>query len=159
MKVKKWIRLVVALGLALTLVACGQKSTEEIIKTELKDTYVGYSENSGYENPFEAGGDSLTFNKSENSITNSQGDMKYFAVVADEDIPATTRGVITSLESELEGTNNFTVIISREKSPTIKQAEAAYQIALSEGGNRIRIFELRRDSRDYGYYDFVGQAE
>ncbi|HEL0589305.1 TPA: hypothetical protein TUT15_001095, partial [Streptococcus equi subsp. zooepidemicus] len=45
---KKWFGLLF-LGLALiTLAACGKKSPEDIIKTELKDSYVGSSWNSGY---------------------------------------------------------------------------------------------------------------
>lgn len=46
---KKWFGLLF-LGLALiTLAACGKKSPEDIIKTELKDSYVGSSWNSGYD--------------------------------------------------------------------------------------------------------------
>ncbi len=159
MKAKKWICLVVALGLALTLVACGQKSTEEIVKTELKDTYVGYSENPGGVYPFNAGNDTLIFNKDENSITNNQGNMNYFSVVPEGELPSSAKEVIESLKNELEGTENFTIIVSREKNPTQKQSEGVYQIALSDGGNKIRIFEISRDQRAYGYYDFSGKSE
>ena len=49
MKLKRLLG-VLALGLAVvTLAACGQKSTETIIKNELKDSYTGYSENKAYE--------------------------------------------------------------------------------------------------------------
>lgn len=56
---------VLTLGLALmTLAACGQKSTESIIKNELKDSYTGYSENKSYEGlNFIEGSDTLVFNK------------------------------------------------------------------------------------------------
>lgn len=160
MRVKKWMSLI-TLGLALVvLVACGQKSTEEIIKTELKDSYVGYSNSKSYQGwMFIEGADELTFDKKENSITNSSGDKVYFAVVAEKDIPSTVKGIIGSLENELKGTDNFTIITSREKDPTLEDSEGGYQVALSDGGKTIRIFELSRTSRDYGYYDFTGKAE
>lgn len=159
MKMKKWFSLV-TLGLALILLAaCGQKSAEDIIKTELKDSYVGYSEDSGGGYPFRAGDDTLTFNKKENSITNSYGDMKYFLVIPEEDIPSGTQSVIEELEPHLKGTNNFTIIVSRKKNPTVDDSEGAYQIALSDGGKSIRIFYLGREPRSFGYYDFSGTAE
>lgn len=152
---------VLTLGLALmTLAACGQKSTESIIKNELKDSYTGYSENPGGDYPFNDGNDTLIFNKKDNSITNNQGQSTYFSVISEEDIPPSTQHIIEGLQSELKGTDNFTVIInSTEKNPTRKQAEGAYQIALSDGGKKIRIIEVDRDSRDFGYYDFSGTAD
>lgn len=151
---------VLTLGLALmTLAACGQKSTETIIKNELKDSYTGYSENPGNEYPFNDGNDTLTFNKKDNSITNSQGQSRYFSVISEKEIPSGTQRVIDSLASELKGTDNFTIVIGRKQNPTKKEAEAAYQIALADGGKKIRIFELRRDLRDFGYYDFSGTAD
>lgn len=152
---------VLTVGLALiTLVACGQKSTESIIKNELKDSYTGYSENPGGDWLFRDGDGVLTFNKKENSITNSEGTSTYFSVISEEDLPPSTKQIIEGLQSELKGTDNFTVIInSTEKNPTRKQAEGAYQIALSDGGKKIRIIEVDRDSRAYGYYDFSGTAD
>lgn len=159
MKMQKWFSLVM-LGLALILlVACGQKSAEDIIKTELKDSYTGYSENPGGVYPFNDGDDVLTFDKKDNSITNSQGQMKYFSVVQTKDIPSGTQRVIDELEEQLKGTDNFTIIVSREKNPTKKDSEGVYQIALSDGGKTIRIFELGRDQRSFGYYDFSGEAK
>lgn len=159
MKMKKWFGLLF-LGLALiTLAACGQKTPEDIIKTELKDSYVGYSENPGYEYPFNEGDDVLSFNKKENSITNSQGHMTYFSILSEKDIPSGTQRVIDELKGQLKGTDNFTIIISSKKNPTKNNAEAAYQISLSEGGKKIRIFELRRNQRSFGYYDFLGKAK
>lgn len=148
------------IGLALILLAaCGQKTPESIIKNELKDSYIGYSANPGYEYPFREGDDVLTFNKKDNSITNSYGNMKYFSVLSEKEIPSGTQRVIDELESELKGTDNFTIIIGRKKNPTKDNAEAAYQVALSDGGNKIRIFELRRNQRSFGYYDFSGKAK
>ncbi|HEM6022240.1 TPA: hypothetical protein ACGO97_000793 [Streptococcus suis] len=159
MKLKRYLSLFI-LGIALVvLAACGQKSTEDIVKTELKDSYVGYSEESGGGYPFRAGDDILTFDKKDNSITNSYGDMKYFSVVSEEDIPLDTQRVIDELSNELEGTDNFTIIVSREKNPTLKDSEGAYQIALSDGGESIRIFYLGREPRSFGYYDFSGKAK
>lgn len=159
MKLKKCLSFLV-LGLALILlVACGKKSTEDIIKTELRDSYVGYSANPGYEYPFNEGDDVLTFNKKENSITNRQGHMTYFSILPEKDIPSGTQRVIDELEGQLKGTDNFTIIIGSKKNPTKDNAEAAYQISLSDGGKKIRIFELRRDQRSFGYYDFSGKAK
>lgn len=159
MKMKKFFSLLM-LGFALILLAaCGQKSAEDIIKTELKNSYTGYSENSGGGYPFRAGDDVLTFNKKDNSITNSYGDMKYFSVVPEKDIPSGTQRVIDELESELKETDNFTIIVSRKQEPKINDSEGAYQIALSDGGKSIRIFYLGRESRSFGYYDFSGEAK
>lgn len=157
---KKWIGFL-SVGFALLLlVACGQKSTEEIIKTELKDSYVGYSNSKSYQGlMFIEGRDVLTFDKQENSITNSNGEKTYFSVISEEDIPANVKGVIAGLESELKDTNNFTIITSRVENPTLNDSEGGYQVALSDGGKTIRIFELSRSPRSYGYYDFLGTAE
>ncbi|KEH51264.1 MULTISPECIES: LptM family lipoprotein [Streptococcus] len=159
MKLKRLLR-VLAIGLAVvTLAACGQKSTETIIKNELKDSYTGYSENPGGTWLFRDGDSALTFNKKDNSITNSEGTSTYFSVISGEEIPPSTQHVVNSLASELKGTDNFTIIIGRKQNPTKKDAEGAYQIALSDGGKKIRIIEVDRDSRDFGYYDFSGTAD
>lgn len=161
MNMKKWFSFL-TLGLALVmLVACGQKSTEDIIKTELKDSYTGYSNSKSYQGlMFIEGGDTLTFDKKENSITNSNGEKIYFSVVSEDDIPPATKGVITKLESQLKGTDNFTIITSSKKNPTIKDSEGGYQIALSDGGKTIRIIELYQDyASDGSYYDFSGKAK
>ena len=160
MNMKKWFSFL-TLGLALVmLVACGQKSTEDIIKTELKDSYTGYSNSKSYQGlMFIGGGDVLTFNKKENSITNSNGEKIYFSVVSEDDIPPATKGVITKLESQLKGTDNFTIITSSKKNPTIKDSEGGYQIALSDGGKTIRIIELYHYASDGSYYDFSGKAK
>ncbi|MGX9845603.1 hypothetical protein ACR3IL_10005 [Streptococcus iniae] len=161
MKMKRLVSLLV-LGLALIfLAACGKKSTEDIIKTELKDSYTGYSKVSGYNGlMFVGGGDTLAFNKKENSITNSRGEKIYFSVIPEKEVPPTTKGVITKLEPQLKGTDNFTIITSSKKDPTIKDSEGGYQIALSEGGKTIRIIELFQDyASDGSYYDFSGKAK
>lgn len=161
MNMKKWFGFL-TLGLALVmLVACGQKSTEDIIKTELKDSYTGYSKVSGYDGlMFVKGGDELTFDKKENSITNSNGEKIYFSVISEDDIPPATKGVITKLESQLKGTDNFTIITSNKKNPTMKDSEGGYQIALSDSGKTIRIIELYQDyASDGSYYDFSGKAK
>lgn len=159
MKMKNFFSLLM-LGLALiVLAACGQKSAEDIIKTELKNSYTGYSENPGGIYPFRAGDDVLTFNKKDNSITNSYGNMKYFSVISNQELPSGIKNTIDELESELKGTDNFTIIVSREKNPTRKDSEGVYQIALTDKGKSIRIFELGRDQRSFGYYDFSGTSK
>ena len=160
MKIKKIFGVMLLGFMAVLLVACGQKSAEDIMKTELKDSYTGYSKSSSYQGlMFIQGGDVLEFNKKENSITNSNGEKIYFSVLGKNDIPSDMKGVITSLESDLKDTDNFTIITGRKPKPTVKDSEGAYQIALSDGGKKIRIFELSRSQRDYGYYDFKGQIE
>lgn len=160
MKLKKILSFLV-LGIALVaLVACGKKSTEDIIKTELKDSYTGYSDSESYQGwMFGEGEDTLSFDKKENSITNSEGTKVYFSVIAEDDIPSDTKHVISELEAQLKGTDNFTIVTSREKNPTIKDSEGGYQVALSDGGKTIRIFELSRSPRDYGFYDFSGKIK
>lgn len=161
MKMKKWFGFL-TLGLALiVLVACGQKSPEEIVKTELKDSYTGSSNSKSYQGlMFIEGGDVLTFDKKENSITNSNGEKIYFSVISEDDIPSSTKGVITGLKSQLKGTDNFTIITSSKKNPTIKDSEGGYQIALSDNGKTIRIIELYQDyAYDGSYYDFSGKAK
>ena len=161
MKMKKLFSLLM-LGLALILLAaCGQKSAEDIIKTELKNSYTGYSDVSGYDGlMFVGGGDRLTFNKKENSITNSSGEKIYFSLLSEDDIPAKTKGVLTNLESQLKGTDNFTIITSSKKNPTVKDSEGGYQLALSDGGKKIRIIELYQDyASDGSYYDFSGTSK
>lgn len=159
MKLKRLLG-VLALGLVVvTLVACGQKSTETIIKNELKDSYTGYSEDPGYERPFIEGSDTLTFDKKENTITDSNGYEIYFSMVSDEDKTSEIKSVLKELESKLSNTDNFTIAVSKKvKNPTIDDASAFYQVALSNGGKSIKIYELRRDPRDYGYYEFSGES-
>lgn len=165
MKLKKWIGLL-TLGLALiTLAACGQKSPEEIVKTELKDSYTGYSQEDSYEYaPFEHGGSTLVFDKKEKSISDSNNEKMFFAVLSDEQvkkIPSEFRGGLTGLEEQLKETKNFTIAVSNDGIPTnSEQAIAYYQVALSEGGKKIRIIELRRGYKeDDAYYDFSGKED
>ena len=160
MKMKKILTAVLLAFSAVLLAACGSGKNADGVPNVLKDKYTGYSKVSGYENPFIAGGDELTFDKKENSITNSQGKKTYFTVIPDNELPAQVTGVLSQHASELKGTENFTIIISRhDKHPTREQAEGSYQIALSDGGNTIRVLELRRGySVENDYYDFTGQA-
>ena len=160
MKLKRLLG-VLALGLAIvTLAACGQKSTENVIKNELKDSYIGYSNDRSYDgNIFKEGIDTLTFDKNDNTITNSDNYQIYFSVVSDEDKTSEIKSVLKELDSELSDTDNFTIAISRRvKNPTVDNATAFYQIALSDGGKSIKIYELRRNPRDYGYYEFSGES-
>lgn len=161
MKLKRLLG-VLALGLVVvTLAACGQKSTETIIKNELKDSYTGYSENKAYEGlNFIEGSDTLTFDKKTNTITNSNGEITYFSVVSDNDVPSDVKSFLKKYDDELSETNNFTIVIdTKEKNPTLKTGDSLYQVALSDNGKKIRIFELRQDyDADGNYYDFTGTA-
>ncbi|HER0816519.1 TPA: hypothetical protein VJE30_001350 [Streptococcus pyogenes] len=163
MKFKKLISLV-TLGLALfILVACGQKSAEDMAKNVLKDSYTGYSQESAYEGlTFRHGGYTLKFDKQKNIITNSDGKTSKFYVLPDEKVkklPALYKGALTGLENELKGTDNFTITIGDyERYPD--DAGAYYQIVLTDGGKKIRIIELRRGYKeDDAFYDFVGTAD
>ena len=160
MKAKKWIRLVVALGLALMLVACGQKSTEEIIKTELKDTYVGYSEVSGYDSLiFTGGGQEIVFDK-KNHILKSGDEEVYYEVVSEEKSPKSMKGILTSHESELKGEHYFIINVGYQKDAIWgKLGDQLYAVVLKEGGNKIRIFEFETGYTTDGYFDFSGRAE
>lgn len=159
MKMKKWFSLV-PLGLALILLAaCGPKSAEDIIKTELKDSYTGYAELRAYESFFNSGGEQLKFAPSEKQISNSSGEIVYFKTISESDLPTEASGVLTSLEEELKNTNNFTIAISKKREK-LDASDAYYQISLSDGGDKIRIIELRRNHfAEGGYYDFSGTAE
>lgn len=159
MKLKRLLG-VLALGLAVvTLAACGQKSTETIIKNELKDSYTGSSKDPALDGVFKEGSDTLTFDKKDNTITNSSGDKVYYSVISESDRSSSAKQVLKTLDSNLSNTDNFTIIISkRVKNPTLDDSAAFYQVALSDGGKAIKIYELRRNPRDYGYYEFSGKS-
>lgn len=162
MKLKRLLG-VLAIGLAVvTLAACGQKSTKNIIKNELKDSYTGYSENKGYEGlNFIAGTDTLTFDKKSNTITNSNGKVTYFSVVSDDDVPSDVKAFLKKYDEELSETDNFTIVIdTKEKNPTLETGDSLYQVALSDSGKKIRILELRQDyDADGNFYDYTGTAD
>ncbi|MVX58959.1 hypothetical protein E5983_04770 [Streptococcus danieliae] len=141
------------------LAACGTKTPEEIIKTELQESYIGYSENKGNTYPFAAYDGVLTFDKENYSITNSKGHMKYFSILGEDQVPTLAQAIIDEHAEELKDSHHFSIIVSRHKNPKWEDTEGGYHIALSDGGKSIRIFELNRDSRDYGYYDFSGKAK
>lgn len=165
MKMKKYFGLLI-LGLALmTLAACGPKTPEDIVKTELKDSYTGYSQEDSYEHaPFEHGGSTLVFDKKKRTISDSNNERMFFAVLSDEQvkkIPSGFKGGLISLEEQLKGTENFTIAVGDAGIPSnSEQAVAYYQVALSEGGKKIRVIELRRGYKeDDAYYDFSGKVD
>ncbi|MFX3828798.1 hypothetical protein ACJBTR_10605, partial [Streptococcus suis] len=83
------------LGLALiVLAACGQKSAEDIIKTELKDSYTGYSELSGYDSLiFTGGGQELEFDKKNHKLKSGDEEV-YYEVVAEDKLPKSMKGIM-----------------------------------------------------------------
>lgn len=159
MKLKKILSFLV-LGIALVaLAACGKKSTEDIMKNDLQSSYTGNANLRAYESFFNSGGDTLSFDKKDHSISNSAGEIMYFKTVSKKDLPSSISGVLNSLEEELKETENFTIVISSKKEQ-LDTSDAYYQIALSDGGKKIRIIELRRNHfAEGGFYDFSGKAE
>lgn len=159
MKMKKIIGILLLGFMAVLLVACGQKSAEEMIKTELKDSYTGSSKVSAYDGlVFTEGGQELVFDKNNHSIKNGEKEM-YYKIVSEESLPTEPKVALKDLEPELKGTDNFTIAISYKKG-NLSNSDSFYQIALTEGGKKIRIIELRRDyAAEGGYYDFSGDAD
>ena len=109
---------------------------------------------------FIEGSDTLTFDKKNNTITNSNGKLTYFSVVSDDDVPSDVKTFLEKYDEELSGTDNFTIVIdTKEKDPTLETGDSLYQVALSDSGEKIRIFELRQDyDADGNFYDFTGTA-
>ena len=164
MKAKHFLRIVLV-GLALILLgACGQKSPDSIAKNVLKDSYTGSSPEDSYESSVFSGGAGSTvkFDKENRTISNGDDrDIKY-SVLSEEQvktIPASFRGTIVSLESQLKGKDNFTIAVG-DNTDKPEEAEAYYQVVLTEGGKKIRIIELRRGYKeDNAFYDFNGKAD
>jgi len=114
MKMKKIFGVMLLGFMAVLLVACGQKSAEDIMKTELKDSYTGYSKEAGYEYPFSAGGDTLKFDKKNHVITNGANNENKFQVLSEKqvkELPSSFKGALDELENELKGTDNFTIAV------------------------------------------------
>ena len=165
MKAKHFLRIVL-IGLALILLgACGQKSPESIAKNVLKDSYTGFSpEHSSDSSVFKGGvGTTLKFDKEKRTISNNDGESINYSVLSEEQvktIPAAFRGTLVSLESQLKGKDNFTIAVDYRDIDKPEEAEAYYQVVLTEGGKKIRIIELRRGYKeDTAFYDFNGTAD
>lgn len=160
MKMKKLFSLLM-LGLALILLAaCGQKSTEEIIKTELKDNYVGYSQVSGYDSLiFTGGGQAIVFDKKNHKLKSGDEEV-YYEVVPEDKLPKSMKGILTSHESELKGEHYFIINVGyHEDDIWGKLGDQLYVVVLKENGNEIRIFEFESGYTTDGYFDFIGKAE
>ena len=165
MKAKHFLRIVLV-GLALILLgACGQKSPESLAKNVLKDSYTGSSPEDSYESSVFSGGAGSTvkFDKENRTISNGDDrDIKY-SVLSEEQvktIPAAFRGTIVGLESQLKGKDTFTIAVDYRGVDKPEEAEAYYQVVLTEGGKKIRIIELRRGYKeDNAFYDFNGAAD
>ena len=164
MKVKHFLRIVLV-GFALILLgACGQKSPDSIAKNVLKDSYTGFSPEHSYESIYFKGGvgTTLKFDKEKRTISNNDGRSVQYSVLSEEQvktIPTAFRGTIVSLESRLKGKDNFTIAVG-DNADKPEEAEAYYQVVLTEGGKKIRIIELRRGYKeDNAFYDFNGTAD
>ena len=165
MKAKYFLRIVLV-GLALIILgACGQKSPDSIAKNVLKDSYTGFSpEHSSDSSDFKGGvGTTLKFDKEKRTISNNDGESINYSVLSEEQvktIPASFRGTLVSLESQLKGKENFTIAVDYRDIDKPEEAEAYYQVVLTEGGKKIRIIELRRGYKeDNAFYDFNGTAD
>lgn len=163
MKLGKVARLAICGLIVFFLAACGAKSPEDLEKNVLKDSYTGYSQESGYEYPFNHGGDTLVFDKSQKLITNSRNQSTKYAVLSEEQvkkIPPTYRGALVDLEDELKETDNFTIAIDVDDKTNLENAYAYYQVVLNNDGENIRVIELRRGYKeDDAYFDFSGVAD
>ena len=164
MKAKHFLRIVLV-GLALILLgACGQKSPESLAKNVLKDSYTGFSPEHSYESIYFKGGvgTTLKFDKEKRTISNNDGRSVQYSVLSEEQvktIPTAFRGTIVSLESQLKGKDNFTIAVG-DNADKPEEAEAYYQVVLTEGSKKIRIIELRRGYKeDNAFYDFNGTAD
>lgn len=148
------------IGLALILLAaCGQKTPENIIKSELKDSYVGYSELSGYDSSiFSGGGQEITFDKKHHTL--KSGDEKvYYEVVPEKKLPKSMKGILTSHEAELSGKDYFIINVGYDKDDVWgKLGDQLYCVVLTDGGNSIRIFEFETGYTTDGYFDFTGKV-
>ena len=165
MKAKHFLRIVLV-GLALILLgACGQKSPESLAKNVLKDSYTGFSPEHGYESSdFKGGvGTTLKFDKEKRTISNNDGESINYSVLSEEQvkaIPADFRGTLVSLESQLKGKDNFTIAVDYRNIDKPEEAEAYYQVVLTEGGKKIRTIELRSGYQaDNAFYDFNGKDD
>ena len=124
--------------------ACGQKSPESIAKNVLKDSYTGFSPEHGYESSdFKGGvGTTLKFDKEKRTISNNDGESINYSVLSEEQvkaIPADFRGTLVSLESQLKGKDNFTIAVDYRNIDKPEEAEAYYQVVLTEGGKKSEL--------------------
>lgn len=160
MKLKRFVSLLMV-GLALVvLVACGQKSTEDIIKTELKDSYTGYSELSGYDSLiFTGGGQEIVFDKKNHKLKSGDEEV-YYEVVPEDKLPKSMKGILTSHESELKGEHYFIINVGYQKDSIWgKLGDQLYGVVLKDGGKEIRIFEFETGYTSDGYFNFTGKAK
>ncbi|MFM0600161.1 hypothetical protein P7J18_08240 [Streptococcus suis] len=160
MKLKRYLSLFV-LGIALVvLAACGQKTSEDIVKTELKDGYVGYSSFPGYDSLiFTGGGQEIVFDKKNHKLKSGDEEV-YYEVVPEDKLSSSMKGILASHESELKGEHYFVINVGyHEDDIWGKLGDQLYCVVLSEEGQSIRIFEFETGYTSDGYFDFTGEAE
>ncbi|MCI7678535.1 MAG: hypothetical protein MSS16_10780 [Streptococcus orisratti] len=160
MKMKKLFSLLM-LGLALILLAaCSQKSAEDIVKTELKDSYTGYSELSGYDSLiFTGGGQELEFDKKNHKLKSGDEEV-YYEVVAEDKLPKSMKGIMASHEAELKDKHYFIINVGYHKDDIWgKVGDQLYGVVLTEGGKSINIFEFETGYTNDGYFNFTGEAK
>ncbi|EHJ56134.1 hypothetical protein HMPREF9318_00142 [Streptococcus urinalis FB127-CNA-2] len=158
MKFKKILGITILSVLSIFLVACGQKTPENVEKTELKKEYIGTSNHSGYDNPFDEGTYTLTFNKSEKTVSNSNRDEKvYYEIVPDKKVP---KKYLSIYEDKAKGKDHFFINVGYQKDKIWgKVGDQMYCVILTEGGKKIQILEFETGYSSDGYYNFIGKAE
>lgn len=169
MRARKVVGLFTVLLASILLVACGQKTTKDGVPTILQDKYSGYSKVYGADSLlFTEGGSSLIFDKENKTVTNQNGEKRYFTVISESSLSEESKGVLTKHKSELEDKEYFLINISSGSEESRKKTSSKtsnqkikpyglYCVVLTDGGKTIRIFEFESGTAD-AYYDFTGQA-
>lgn len=166
---------VLSVAALFTLVACGNKSNtggtgydKNGIPVELKKSYTGSASGYGYDgNMYRSGGDTLTFNITQQTITNSDKEKRYFKVLTEKNL-GNSKSFPEALstfkrhKSELKGKKYFlfTSVTEARKDKldaNAKDPSEIYCVVLSDGGKSIRIFQLETGNQDE-YYNFTGEA-
>ncbi|MGT2808703.1 hypothetical protein DIX60_01810 [Streptococcus iniae] len=158
MKIKKLLGITVISLLSILLVACGQKTPETIEKSELKKEYIGTSNHSGYDNPFDEGTYTLSFNKTKKTVSSSNREEKvFYEIVPEKKIP---KKYLEVYKEKAKGKDYFFITVSYRKDDISgKVGNQIYCVILSDGGKKIQIQEFETGYSSDGYYNFEGKAK
>ncbi|GAB6640902.1 hypothetical protein BOVMAS10_20700 [Streptococcus uberis] len=157
MKFKKTLGITILSVLSIFLVACGQKTPENVEKTELKKEYIGTSNHSGYDNLiFTEGGSTLKFDSKNKKISNGE-EIVYYEIVPQKKIP---KKYLSKYQDNLNGKSYFFINVGYQKDDIWgKVGDQMYCIILTDGGKKIQILEFETGYSADGYYNFIGKAE
>ncbi|MFS6154810.1 hypothetical protein SUA94_07685 [Streptococcus agalactiae] len=157
MKFKKILGITILSVLSIFLVACGQKTPENVEKTELKKQYIGTSNHSGYDNPFDEGTYTLTFNKSDKTVLNSNTEEKvYYKIIPEKKVP---KKYLEKYKDKINDKNHFFITVNPDPFKEDTGPSQIYGVILTDGGKKIQIFEFETGYSADGYYNFIGKAE